>query len=109
MDRCAARDHDIDGVQHQAGEYLLEAGEFTRAIARLNRCLELADISGDRWYENSARLMRAYCAAKIGDFDLAARDADGLESDGGLGWLAADPVVCKRSVLEMINGTQEPK
>jgi tetratricopeptide (TPR) repeat protein len=104
LEQCAAEPDGTDGLNYLAGEFLLELGEFTRAIRCLSRCLEIEQSSGSRWYQNAAHLLRAYCAAKLGNFDLAREDIAGVDDgDEPMGWIEADPVVCKRSIVLMMD------
>lgn len=102
LERCAAEYDYIDSVHYFAGEYLLEQGQFAQAVRYLNRCVEIAESSDDCWYHDSALLLRAYCAAKIGKLDMARRDLAEIKDDDPMSWLSAEPIVSKSSIERMI-------
>jgi tetratricopeptide (TPR) repeat protein len=102
LERCATANDGIDSVHYFAGEYLTELGEFARALRYLSRCIEIADVTGDGWFEDSARLLRAYCAAKTGKFNLARDDLAKIDDDDAMGWLNTEPVVSKASIARML-------
>lgn len=102
LERCAAEHDEIDSAHYFAGEHLLELGQFAKAMRYLGRCIEIAQSSGDGWYQDSAHLLRAYCAAKIGKFDVARRDLSEIKDDDPMSWLNAEPIVSKSSIERMI-------
>ena len=104
LERCAAEHDNIDSVHYFAGEYLLELGQFAQAVRYLSRCVEIAESSSDSWYHDSALLLRAYCAAKIGKLDMARRDLEEIKDDDPMSWLSAEPIVSKSSIERMIQG-----
>ncbi|MFL9864051.1 hypothetical protein PQR67_07725 [Paraburkholderia fungorum] len=92
---------DSNSVQYFAGQHLLELRQFARAMPFLDRCIEIELASGEIWYLDSAYLLRAYCAAKIGDIAQARRDVTNLD-DEPMHWVEADPIVSKASIIAMI-------
>lgn len=102
LKECALDHNEIDSVHYFAGEYLLEVGEFEEAIRYLSRCLEIAESSGDGWYQDSACLLRAYCAAKVGKFDMVRQDLEKIDDDDPMIWLKAKPIVSKNSIKQML-------
>lgn len=108
LERCAAEHDEIDSAQYFAGEHLLELGQFAQAIRYLSRCIEIAESSGDGWYQDSAYLLRAYSAAKIGRFDMARRDLSAIKDDDPMSWLKAEPMVSKSSIERMIQAQGHP-
>jgi len=102
LERCAAEHDGIDSAHYFAGEHQLELGQFARALRHLSRCIEIAEESGDGWYEDSAYLLRAYCAAKIGKVDVARQDLLRIKDDDPMAWLNAEPMVSKASIEWML-------
>jgi tetratricopeptide (TPR) repeat protein len=102
LERCAIEHDSIDSPHYFAGEHLLELGQFDKAMRYLSRCIEISESSGDGWYKDSAYLLRAYCAAKLGKFAEALQDLEKIDDDEPMSWLAADPVVSKSSIVRMI-------
>jgi tetratricopeptide (TPR) repeat protein len=103
MDRCAEEYDTVDSVQHFAGQYLLEFGDFVGAIPYLSRCIELAEASGEVWYLDSAYLFRAYCAARIGNLELARQDLANVDDDDAMHWITAIPAVSRGNIYSMID------
>jgi tetratricopeptide (TPR) repeat protein len=98
-----AEQHDsVDSVHFFAGQYLLELGRYRQAILHLSRCVEICESSGETWYLDSAYLMRAYCAARSGDAELARRDLTHVGDDEEMFWIAVEPVVSKASINAML-------
>lgn len=102
LEQCAAEYDAIDSVNYFAGQHLLELGQYARAMRYLSRCIEIAESSGDAWYQDSAYLLRAYCAAKVGKFDLAREDLGKVDDDDPMSWLMAEPIVSKTSIERMM-------
>jgi tetratricopeptide (TPR) repeat protein len=102
LERCAIEHDSIDSPQYFAGEHLLELGHFDKAMRYLSRCIEISESSGDGWYQDSAYLLRAYCAAKLGRFIQAQQDLKNINDDEAMSWLAVDPVVSRSSIVRMI-------
>ncbi|MGF7130884.1 tetratricopeptide (TPR) repeat protein [Paraburkholderia sp. EB58] len=100
--RCAAENGDDDEMQFFAGQSLLETEDFALAIRYLSRCIEIGESSGDLYYADSAYLPRAYCAARLGRFDVAQEDLVRVEDGDKLPWLHASPVVSKASIQRML-------
>ena len=92
----------VDSANYFAGEYLLELGQYAKAISFFSNCIAISIESGDDWFMDSAHLLRAYCAAKTGDRSLAASDLVDLPDDEEMSWLAVEPVISKSSILVMI-------
>lgn len=102
LEQCAAAHGDMDSAHYFAGEHLLELGQFARAMRHLSRCIEIAESFGDGWFQDSAYLLRAYCAAKIGKFDVARQDLAKIEDDDPMSWLTAEPIVSRASIERML-------
>ena len=102
LERCTAEHGYMDSAHYFAGEHLLELGQFAQAMRHLNRCIEIAETSGDGWFQDSAYLLRAYCAAKVGKFDIARQDLAKIEDDDAMSWLTAEPIVSKASIERML-------
>jgi tetratricopeptide (TPR) repeat protein len=100
--QCANEHDDLDEVHYHLGEYLVEVGEFERAIPHLTRCIEIADSLGDQWYAGAAYKLRAYCAARLGNLDLARSDLTKIDDDQSMIWIEVKPVVSKRTIKGMI-------
>jgi tetratricopeptide (TPR) repeat protein len=103
LERCAIEYDNVDSVHYFSGEYLLQLGQYARAIPYFGRCVEIAESTDNRWYQDAAYLLRAYCAAKIGNFDLARQDLFRLDDEESMSWLTADPIVSKTSIMLMMN------
>jgi tetratricopeptide (TPR) repeat protein len=101
MVKRADKNIDNNSVQYFAGQHLLELRQFARAMPFLDRCIEIERASGETWYLDSAYLLRAYCAAKIGNVAQARRDVANLD-DEPMHWVEADPIVSKASINAMI-------
>ena len=93
---------DVDSVSYFAGEYFLELGKYAEAITFFSDCMAIGVKSGEHWYLDSARLLRAFCAAKIGDRRLATQDLASIPDDEEISWLSVDSAISKSSVLSMI-------
>jgi tetratricopeptide (TPR) repeat protein len=102
FERCAIEHDCVDSPQYFAGEHLLELGHFDKAMRYLSRCIEISESSSDGWYQDSAYLLRAYCAAKLGRFNQAQLDLEKIDDDEPMSWLVADPIVSRSSILSMI-------
>ena len=102
LEQCATENEEIDSAHYFAGEHLMEFGEFELALRYLNRCIEIADGTGDEWFAESARLLRAYSAAKIGKFNLARDDLEKISNGDAMEWLNVDPIVSKASIFRML-------
>lgn len=102
LEQCAIEYDSIDSPQYFAGEHLLELGHFDKAMRYLTRCIEVAESSGDGWYKDSAYLLRAYCAAKLGRFAQARQDLEKIDDDEAMNWLALDPIVSRSSIVRML-------
>jgi tetratricopeptide (TPR) repeat protein len=102
LEQCAEK-HDNESVHYFAGEYLLQLGEPLRAMHYLSQCIKISDASGDKWYQDSAYLLRAYCAAKVGNFDLVRQDLTRIDDDEPMFWISVDPVVSKASITRMVD------
>jgi len=103
LKQCASKYDGIDSLSHFAGEYLVQLGQFARAIPHLGRCIEIMEASRNKWYD-AAYLLRAYCAAKLGNPDLAIEDLSKVDGDEPLSWVNVEPVVSKWTVRQMISG-----
>lgn len=102
LERCSSEHYGIDSVHYFVGEYLLELGHFARALEHLSSCIEICDTTGDSWFADAAYLLRAYCAAKIGNYHLAHQDLLKVEDDDPMTWLDVNPMVSKSAVERMI-------
>jgi tetratricopeptide (TPR) repeat protein len=102
LEQCTSEYDDIDSLYYFAGEYLVQLGQFARAIPHLGRCIELMEASGNKWYD-AAYLLRAYCAAKLGKPDRAIEDLNKVDGDEPLSWVTAEPVVSKWTIRQMIS------
>lgn len=102
LEQSATEHSDCDSANYFAGEALVEAKAFSKAIEYLDRCLELARLCNESWFLESAHLLVAYCAAKTGNSQLAKRHATQIGDDAGMEWLDTDPEVSKRSIERMI-------
>ncbi|MDQ0568339.1 tetratricopeptide (TPR) repeat protein [Variovorax paradoxus] len=100
--RTAVHNDGIDSVHFFAGQYMLELGLHQQAIQHLTRCVEICESSHEHWYLDSAYLLRAYCAAHVGNRELARRDLAHLGDDADMSWLAVDPPVSKAAVSSML-------
>ncbi|MEW6645388.1 MAG: hypothetical protein AB1586_33165 [Pseudomonadota bacterium] len=102
LQQCAAS-YDAASPNYHAGEYLVELGRFADALSHLSKCLFIEESCGHQWYTSAALLLRAYCAAKLGDAAMAAADiAEVDDEEDVLEWVHVDPVVSKSSVRRMI-------
>ena len=90
-------------VHYFAGEHLLELGEFKKAFEYINHCIYIIEKNSDMWYASASYLIRAYCAAKLGKFDIVRNDLSKIGSDDSMPWLKAKPVVSRRSIELMLN------
>lgn len=102
LERCVAEFPEIDSAHYFAGEYLLELGQFARGLKHLSRCLEISEEANDGWFEDSARLLRAYCAAKLGRIELARQDLHLLGNEESMEWIGVEPIVSKSSIEKML-------
>jgi tetratricopeptide (TPR) repeat protein len=102
LEQCAIEYDSVDSPQYFAGEHLLELGHFDKAMQYLNRCVEISESSSDGWYKDSAYLLRAYCAAKLGRFAQARQDLEKIDDDEPMSWLAVDPIVSRSSIVRMV-------
>lgn len=94
---------DLEKLSYHAGEYLIELGEFARAIECLTLCVDTAESLKDDWYLSAAYLLRAYSAAKLGKQDLAAKDLSKVDDVEPLGWIRVEPIISKASIQAMIS------
>ena len=92
----------VDSVNYFAGEYLLELGQHAKAISFFSNCITIGVESEAHWFMDSAHLLRAYCAAKTGDWSLAVQDLADVPDDEEMSWLSVEPAISKSSVLTMI-------
>ncbi len=79
------------------------------AREHLDRGVELAERTGDRFLESFARSMRALGAAVLGQWRRAADDfasAERLAGELGVPWLEID-AACGRAALELLSGDLE--
>ena len=102
LDRIATRYPAVDSVHFFAGQYALELGQYRKAIGYLTTCLEICESSNDGWYQDSAYLLRAYCAAKTGNAELAQRDLAQVTDGEVMSWIAVDPVISSDSITAML-------
>ena len=92
----------VDSANYFAGEYLLELGQYAKAIGFFSNCIAISTESEDDWFMDSAHLLRAYCAAKTGDRLLAIKDLADVSDDEEMSWLSVEPPISKSSILSII-------
>ena len=92
----------VDSVHFFAGQYSLELGLYQQAIGHLTNCLDICESSNDGWYQDSAYMLRAYCAAKTGDAKLARHDLDHATEGDSMSWIPVDPVISSDSIEMML-------
>jgi tetratricopeptide (TPR) repeat protein len=102
LEQCAAKPNSPAGANYLAAQHLVQVGEFARAMPCLNRCLEQGEVSGNKWFETAAYLLRAYCAAKLGKFDLAREDLARSDDNDSMWWIVAEPPVAQSCIASMI-------
>jgi tetratricopeptide (TPR) repeat protein len=84
------------------GQYLVELAQFRQAKNYLTRCIEASKQIDDEWYLDSAHLLHAYAAAKIGDKQSASQSLSLIADDEAMDWIDIVPPVSTRSVKEML-------
>jgi len=102
LEQCAQEHPDLEKLSYHAGEYFIELGEFARARECLTLCINTAESSEHHWYLSAAYLLRAYCAAKLGDDGLAREDLSKVDDVEPLGWIRVEPIISKPSIQAMI-------
>ena len=102
LQRTAIHHDGVDSVHFFAGQYLLELGRHQKALQHLTRCVEICESSNEHWYLDSAYLLRAYCAAHVGNKELARRDLAHVGDHADMPWLAVDPPVSKAAINAML-------
>ena len=102
LERVAAQYEAVDSVYFFAGQYALELGRYRQAIGYLTNCLDICESSSDGWYQDSAYMLRAYCAAKTGNAELARRDLAHVADGDAMSWIAVDPVISSDSIETML-------
>jgi tetratricopeptide (TPR) repeat protein len=102
LQNIAARHSGIASASYFAGEYLLELGQYAQAITCFGNCLLVEEEREKHWFVNSARLLRAYCAAKINNQTLAINDLESIPENEEVSWLSTDAFVSKSSILSML-------
>ena len=89
-----------------AGQYSLENQDYSSAIVHLTLCIDSCLKTGDQWYLDSAYLLRAYGAAKVGNEGLAENDLKFIGNNHAMGWVEATPCVSEANVLAMLRGAK---
>jgi tetratricopeptide (TPR) repeat protein len=102
LKQCAIQHENIDSVNFFAGQYLLELGQYKQAIDYLSQCIKICKYTREDWFLDSAHLLRAYCAAKICNAELAFSDLAQVDDDEAMTWIEVKPLVSKQSIAEML-------
>lgn len=89
-------------IPYFLAEMLIQNGEYKDAIAKLTSTIDRSSDMNENWFVSTARLLRSYCAAKIGSFDLAKLDLEVVEEDEEIFWLSINPPITKQRIREMI-------
>jgi tetratricopeptide (TPR) repeat protein len=89
-------------VPYFLAEMLVQNGEYKDAIAKLTSTIDRSRELNENWFVGTARLLRSYCAAKIGSFDLAKLDLEVVEEDEEIFWLSINPPITKQQIRKMI-------
>lgn len=89
-------------VPYFLAELLAQSGEFEDAITNLTLTIDRSREQNENWFVSTARLLRSYCAVRIGRFDFAKQDIENVEEDEEIFWLSSMPRITKQQVREMI-------
>ena len=89
-------------VPYFLAEMLVQNGAFREAIAKLTSVIDRSLDLNENWFVSVSYLLRSYCAARIGNYELAKADLEVVEEDEEIFWLSINPPITKHRVQEMI-------
>jgi hypothetical protein len=88
LDRKTIADRDMPmiGDLFSAGLYGARASAYAEAVVYLERCISESLRFSDEYYRDSARIIAAYCHARLGHGQAALALLDPLDADMSIPW-----------------------
>ena len=105
LDACSRSPLADESAAYFAAEILVQSDQYREAVGYLELAEKQIQRNGSTYYRTCIYLLHAYCAAKLGEFELAGQmlemisDRDGDEE---MIWLSTRPVISISAVEALI-------